>query len=252
MARHGHPCVLIPLTDPIVSPDASSPLTLSPTHRQLTQSVASSVPRERGITANNSIHVNECAPLLDASASRMRRREQEKKPFYRPRPLWYVHCVMLSATCPPFILLTHDIRLVPFALLSSLAHGMAVAPRVDVYTQLACAESQLKHPGRFDYSIDMQSLTPVLLSNETTASIPSPTFASIPADTYIHGQFHSTRSCSTSPSSAIQARAARIQTTMTTTVGLLSALTTAWWGQFGERHGRMSVLAIASVGLLIT
>ncbi|TEB34790.1 hypothetical protein FA13DRAFT_1505816 [Coprinellus micaceus] len=42
--------------------------------------------------------------------------EQKRKPFYRPRPLW----------------------LVPFAILAALVRGMTLAPRVEVYTQLAC------------------------------------------------------------------------------------------------------------------
>lgn len=51
---------------------------------------------------------------------------------------------------------------------------------------------------------------------------------------------------------AVQAGAARLQTIMTTTMGLLSALTTGWWGHFGERHGRTKVLAIATFGLFLT
>ncbi|KAG5641236.1 hypothetical protein DXG03_005680 [Asterophora parasitica] len=51
---------------------------------------------------------------------------------------------------------------------------------------------------------------------------------------------------------AVQAGAARLQTMMTTTMGLLSALTTGWWGHFGERHGRTKVLAIVTLGLFIT
>lgn len=51
---------------------------------------------------------------------------------------------------------------------------------------------------------------------------------------------------------AVQAGAARLQTIMTTTMGALSALTTGWWGQFGERHGRTRVLAISTLGLFLT
>lgn len=39
---------------------------------------------------------------------------------------------------------------------------------------------------------------------------------------------------------------------MTTTMGLLSALTTGWWGQFGDRHGRTRVITCAVLGLLFT
>lgn len=50
----------------------------------------------------------------------------------------------------------------------------------------------------------------------------------------------------------VQSGAARIQTIMTTTMGALSALTTGWWGHFGEQHGRTRVLAAATVGLFLT
>lgn len=50
----------------------------------------------------------------------------------------------------------------------------------------------------------------------------------------------------------VQAGAARLQMIMTTTMGLLSALTTGWWGHFGERHGRTRVLAISTFGLFLT
>lgn len=39
---------------------------------------------------------------------------------------------------------------------------------------------------------------------------------------------------------------------MTTTMGLLSALTTGWWGHFGERFGRTKVLAGSTLGLFLT
>jgi hypothetical protein len=51
---------------------------------------------------------------------------------------------------------------------------------------------------------------------------------------------------------AVQAGAARLQATMTTTMGFLSALTTGWWGHFGERNGRTKVLAGATFGLFLT
>jgi hypothetical protein len=49
----------------------------------------------------------------------------------------------------------------------------------------------------------------------------------------------------------VQAGAARLQTIMTTTMGTLSALTTGWWGHFGERHGRTRVLAFSTLGLFL-
>ena len=39
---------------------------------------------------------------------------------------------------------------------------------------------------------------------------------------------------------------------MTTTMGILTAVTTGWWGQFGDRHGRTKVIACAVSGLMFT
>jgi hypothetical protein len=58
------------------------------------------------------------------------------------------------------------------------------------------------------------------------------------------------KKCMSDP--AVQAGAARLQTIMTTTMGTLSALTTGWWGHFGERHGRTRVLAFSTLGLFLT
>ena len=51
---------------------------------------------------------------------------------------------------------------------------------------------------------------------------------------------------------AVQAGAATLQTIMTTIMGALSALTTSWWGSFGERYGRTRVIAITTLGLFLT
>ena len=51
---------------------------------------------------------------------------------------------------------------------------------------------------------------------------------------------------------AVQKGAARLQTIMTFTAGVLSALTTGWWGHFGEMHGRTKVLSAATLGLFLT
>ncbi|KAJ7638346.1 hypothetical protein FB45DRAFT_902565 [Roridomyces roridus] len=114
-----------------------------------------------------------------------------KKPFYRARPLW----------------------LAGYAIVAALVRAMTLAPRVEVFTQLACLQLHQHH-------------------NHTLFDGMPPSF------------------CLSDP--AVSANAARIQTTYTTTMGLLSACTTAWWGQFGERYGRTRVLAFATLGLFLT
>ena len=34
-------------------------------------------------------------------------------------------------------------------------------------------------------------------------------------------------------------------------MGILSALTTGWWGAFGDRHGRKPILFVALFGMLL-
>jgi MFS family permease len=165
---------------------------------------------------------------------------------------------------------------------------MTLAPRVEVYTQLSCnrlhgghkwnhtqtvpVEQQLLHTALFT-SLDglgphLHPATLFLSPQQTrvvfqgNASSGSPITITLPDsdldddtdhrdsdDTEDPRRIPSAR-CQSDP--AVQAGAARLQTIMTTTMGLLSALTTGWWGHFGERHGRTRVLAIATLGLFLT
>ncbi|KAF7354880.1 hypothetical protein MSAN_01402500 [Mycena sanguinolenta] len=159
---------------------------------------------------------DEQEPLLRSAASTPR-----KKPFYRARPLW----------------------LVPFAIAAALIRGMTLSSRVEVYTQLSC--SHIYHK-----------------SNMTGPPPEAPFYYAAPQPSFItffnpenswndteSGQMP-TRRCMADP--AVAAGAARIQTMISITMGLLSALTTGWWGQFGERFGRTKVLAICTFGWFLS
>ncbi|KIP10989.1 hypothetical protein PHLGIDRAFT_21891 [Phlebiopsis gigantea 11061_1 CR5-6] len=146
---------------------------------------------------------------------------------------------------------------------------MTLAPRVQVYTQLSCNAV---------FGHDVYDHT----SNDSTSLLSSP-FTNSSVDLYTHTwntfgpviDEHGTqpiRILFATPSdededepdprsvpskrcmadAKVQAGAARIQTTMTTVMGTLSALTTGWWGHFGENHGRTRVLAAATLGLFLT
>ncbi|KAF5382009.1 hypothetical protein D9615_004376 [Tricholomella constricta] len=180
--------------------------------------------------------------------------EEFRKPFYRARPLW----------------------LVPFAITAALVRGMTLAPRIEVFTQLSCNRL---------YGHDRYNHTKISISIPTTHTIPqeavTPFYFSLdPLGPPLHP--HQLHRAATRPNvtllsglsvndddegegdprrlpsqrclgdPAVQAGAARLQTMMTTTMGLLSALTTGWWGHFGERHGRTKVLAIVTLGLFLT
>ncbi|KAJ7101611.1 major facilitator superfamily domain-containing protein [Mycena crocata] len=161
-------------------------------------------------------------PLLGGSATVFIPR---KKPFYRARPLW----------------------LVPFAIIAALVRGMTLAPRVEVFTQLSC--SRLHH--------NYNHTTSTLLGAPFHYGSPQP--VALRFTDPIEDPWDSdgddprqvpSAQCMSDP--AVQAGAARIQTIFTTSMGLLSALSTGWWGHFSERHGRTKVLAITTFGLILT
>ncbi|KAF7973488.1 hypothetical protein HWV62_14980 [Athelia sp. TMB] len=204
------------LSDPIVSSDSFSPTSpLWPQPNPVTNLV------------------DERQPLL-ADASKPKR---EKRSFYRPRPIW----------------------LAPFAIIASLVRGMTLAPRVQVFTQLACGSLNTE----FDHTIAISNLSSIASTYSPATHDPysSPYFAVDAAGPHHIVHFPQPRfeakdeshvlpadHCSSDPS--VQSGAARIQTILITTSGVLSALTTGWWGQFGEHHGRTRTILITTSGVL--
>ncbi|KAI0749970.1 major facilitator superfamily domain-containing protein [Daedaleopsis nitida] len=156
-------------------------------------------------------------------------------------------------------------RLVPFAIIASLVRGMTLAPRVQVYTQLSCNAI-------YGHDVFDHTRTDLLVGTAHYApSLSSVSSSALPLELSYQEQPISA-SNGTSPGSddeeepdprrppserclkdpAVQSRAARLQMLMTTTMGVLSAITTGWWGNFGEAHGRTRVLAAATFGLFMT
>lgn len=145
---------------------------------------------------------------------------------------------------------------------------MTLAPRVEVFTQLSCNALHAQH------GADQLSLSLVRANSSTVGSLfyisldplgphldpdrpqyesiilPSPTFDAGSDGVEEDPRRLPSNQCLGNPT--VQAGAARLQALMTTTMGLLSALTTGWWGHFGERHGRTKVLAGATLGLFLT
>lgn len=54
------------------------------------------------------------------------------------------------------------------------------------------------------------------------------------------------KECAADPQ--VQATVAKLATVLTTTMGVLSCLTTGWWAQFSDRHGRTRVMGIGLLG----
>ena len=131
---------------------------------------------------------------------------------------------------------------------------MTTAPRVQVYTQLACKAAYGKLPhDPSDYILPPHLSLPLVptLEHATVTPIPVhfPHFSHSPEHTNpeVPREVLSQR-CFSDP--AVQAAAARLQTVMVTTMGILSVCTTAWWGHYGQKHGRTKVLAASTLGTI--
>ena len=149
---------------------------------------------------------------------------------------------------------------------------MTLGPRVEVFTQLSCNAIY----GHHNYNHTSDDTTSILSSSfshtpvhiAASASSLGELSATLPqSQGYQHITFNiqasddddndepdprSLPSPRCLKDAAVQKGAARLQTIMIFTAGVLSALTTGWWGHFGEMHGRTKVLSAATLGLFLT
>ncbi|KAI0326045.1 hypothetical protein GY45DRAFT_161821 [Cubamyces sp. BRFM 1775] len=135
---------------------------------------------------------------------------------------------------------------------------MTLAPRVQVYTQLSC--NAIYGHDTYDHTslgqtnstrfMLLDPVAPAFYSSPITDGVPTINIYADDSDEETDPRLPPSKRCL--EDAAVQAGAARIQTLMTTTMGTLSAVTTGWWGGFGQRHGRTRVLAAATMGLLMT
>ena len=146
---------------------------------------------------------------------------------------------------------------------------MTLAPRVQVFTQLSCntfyghdiydhtshinvtaaySSPQSSHiPSHSPLDpFDRNSIDLLFTSSDSLLSGDS----TLPTDEENDPRTSPAQRCLLDP--RVQSKAAKLQTIMTIAMGTLSALTTGWWGHFGERHGRTRVLAAATLGLFLT
>lgn len=146
---------------------------------------------------------------------------------------------------------------------------MTLAPRVQVFTQLSC--NIVRDNDKYDHTTASSSagltfpspalvlpLEPFGPHSDLLPYLPLPPTEAFALHQFVTFENNSSDnpdrpdplSCNEDP--AVQAVAARLQTIMAMTVGTLCALSTGWWGHFGERHGRTRVLAAATLGLFLT
>jgi len=142
-------------------------------------------------------------------------------------------------------------RLVFGAPLSSIGYSAAFAPRVEVYTQLAC---RVHKPEYFPDSPSPLFSQPLIshvaqasnTSPTKTGAVDDPSYVFIPNTTYEDPETR--KKCTTDPD--VQAKVARLSASMShascgvdarshlmialaTTMGILSCLVTGWWGSVG-------------------
>ncbi|KAG8744670.1 hypothetical protein FRC11_013339 [Ceratobasidium sp. 423] len=156
--------------------------------------------------------------------------------------------------------------LVPFALASALCRGMTLAPRVEVFTQIACDELRIE-PDRAYGPDSSRNYSSVHHGFSIGLDMHSPFMVVIPSQPRLPGRVHlaqadhvgndndlhsipaslpiSSDRCRLDP--AVQQGAAKLQTP-----GTLSAVMSGFWGQFGDKHGRTGVIALSIFAMLAT
>ncbi|KAJ3534373.1 hypothetical protein NMY22_g6953 [Coprinellus aureogranulatus] len=109
----------------------------------------------------------------------------------------------------------HPYWLIPVVLVLSMSRGVTMSPRIQVYKAIACR---------------------TLSSDSTGMGL---------AALIDGGQ------CGGADASDVQARAAKIQAAVVTTMSALSAISTGFWSRAGDRHGRKPILAAFLTGALL-
>ncbi|KAL7283592.1 hypothetical protein ACG7TL_003027 [Trametes sanguinea] len=115
---------------------------------------------------------------------------------------------------------------VPFA---AIAMTVTAAAKIELYTYLACE----MHKPTVNPDQDVLSF---LSSGNATYKM-----------TFDHPD---QRVCHADP--VVSAAVAELNIIMTTAMGILSCMTTAWWGSVSDRYGRTRVMSLAVIGILLT
>ncbi|KAI0313769.1 major facilitator superfamily domain-containing protein [Amylostereum chailletii] len=135
--------------------------------------------------------------------------------------------------------------IVPVVLISNLCRGMTMAPRIEVYTQLACRalhEDGDDAPSSWPPAPSTTSNF-TISANDNDNALPNATTL-----IFLDPDPSAVDACSADP--AVQCRAARIHASVKTTESVLSAITTGYLSHLGDRHGRKLVLSLSVFGAL--
>ncbi|KAJ7046990.1 major facilitator superfamily domain-containing protein [Mycena alexandri] len=156
-------------------------------------------------------------------------RERQKLPWWkRPSPWWLMMCTPLS----------------------TIAMSATLAPKIEIYTLLACS---VHKPDIFKDRKSLPASLPLSLlpRAEYQAEITFPPSFDIALnnDTSPPTEEPKPSPCSSDP--VVLAAVARLTAFITTTMGVLGCLTTGWWGAYSDRYGRTRILSLTIFGLLM-
>ncbi|KAG9040367.1 hypothetical protein FS837_000736 [Tulasnella sp. UAMH 9824] len=152
----------------------------------------------------------------------------------------------------------------PITMMSAFIFAATMAPRAEIYIKLACAYHRpeyyetpifrppsapainnlalLSHSYNHMLSEASSNAAPVL-PREMSLNFTHPTKPAINIPT-------GKTKCNSDP--VVLAAVAKLTTVTTLIVGILTCLTTGWWGQLSDRRGRKFVMGCSVIGLLIS
>ncbi|KAG9016474.1 hypothetical protein FRB93_010723 [Tulasnella sp. JGI-2019a] len=159
--------------------------------------------------------------------------------------------------------------LVPFWLIASFSRGMTLAPRVEIYTSLACEAYYPDHPHHTNHNDSFLGESPLIAYYPLAAeALPINAFVyrndTFPSKqtrhrpdkpSFPHGEDPAIATlpkerCYSDP--VVQQHSAQLQMAVILIMGILSSLTTGWWGSVGDRIGRRRIMALSLMGYLFT
>ncbi|KAK2466711.1 hypothetical protein APHAL10511_000969 [Amanita phalloides] len=176
------------------------------------------MPSSFPVTSSRAARVNEETPLLlnDPDEVGSLNSNINQPISSRCRPWW-------KRSSPWWLL-----YVIPF---TAIAASATLAPRVEVYTMLAC---KIHRPhDHFSLAGSVASWWHVISTRGSGSEV-----LDDPKDL-----------CASDP--VVQAAVAKLIAVIAISGGILSSLTGAWWGAFSDRHGRTRVLGIATIGIII-